>query len=397
MNPTRLRKARIGVVLFFLTNGMTWSNLVPRYPEIVERLGLEYAQFGAAVAAGPIGALILGLTAGALCRRFTSATVAATTTILMILGAFSVSLAPTWIALAAGLFFMGAFDSITDVAQNAHGLRVQRAYGRSLLNGFHAMWSVGSVLGGAMGSAAAALHIPLPLHLGIAAVIIGSLTLVARSMALPGPDHADEGEEAAPKVAWRKVPARAWVLLGAFSLVAIAGASVEDAGGTWSAMYMRNELGAAPGIAGMAFVGLMSLHFVGRVTGDRLIDRFGARRVLAMGGALALVGMGTALAFQSVAGTIVGFALAGLGVATSVPVAMHAADEISGFPPHAALTLSSWALRLGWLAGPPIVGFVSDNWGLRIGLIAVPIAGLTLIALARTIPEAHGRSSAPAS
>lgn len=396
MDAARLRTARMGVVLFFLTNGMTWSNLVPRYPEIAERLGLEYTQFGAAVAAGPIGALVLGLAAGALCRRFTSATIAAATTILMLCAAVGVSFAPTWLALAAGLFFMGAFDSITDVAQNAHGLRVQRAYGRSLLNGFHALWSVGSVIGGLIGSGAAALHIPLPLHLGIMAVVIGSLTIVARRMALPGPDADEEVAHEDTGNGFRSVPARAWLLLIAFSLIALAGASVEDAGSTWSAMYMRDVLDAAPGVTGMAFVGLMALHFIGRITGDRLIDRFSGRLVVGAGGLLTLVAMGIALLFPSIPGTIIGFALAGLGVATSVPVAMHAADEIDGFRATTALTLSSWALRLGWLAGPPLVGFVADTWGLRIGLIAVPLAGLTLLALARTLPQEHGKTPAAA-
>ena len=56
--------------------------------------------------------------------------------------------------------------------------------------------------------------------------------------------------------------------------------------------------------------------FIGRLIGDRLVDRFGERAVVRAGGFIAAAGMGLALAFPSVVGTIAGFAAAGFGVAT---------------------------------------------------------------------------------
>lgn len=380
-----VRRARVAVTMLFLTNGMGWANIVPRYPEIRESLALSYGQFGIAVAAGALGALALGLAAAPLVRRYTSARVSLVSMVALAAVAVGIGVAPSGVLLGLAFFALGTIDSIADVAQNAHGLRVQRAYRRSLLNGFHAMWSVGAVLGGLMGAAAAGLRIPVPVHLGAAALLVIALNVVAYRMRLRGPDHIDTdagADASALKRGFRHVPGRSWALLSVFGLIAIFGVWVEDAGFTWAASYLRDELGAGPMLAAMGFVALMLFHFVGRVTGDRLIDRYGQRFVVRIGGFITAVGMGVALAFPSIPLVILGFALAGLGAATTVPVAMHAADELPGFRPTTALTLASWLLRLGFMVAPPIVGALADAFSLRVGLLLVVAAGLLIAILA---------------
>jgi MFS family permease len=123
------------------------------------------------------------------------------------------------------------------------------------------------------------------------------------------------------------------------------------------------------------------MQFIGRIFGDRLVDRFGQRLVAQAGGALAAAGMGTALLFPSVAGTITGFGLAGLGVATLVPAAMHTADELPGLRAGTGLTVISWLMRLGFLLSPPVVGAVADTAGLRTGLLVIPLAGAIVLAM----------------
>jgi hypothetical protein len=92
--------------------------------------------------------------------------------------------------------------------------------------------------------------------------------------------------------------------------------------------------------------------------------------------------MGAALAFPSVPGTIAGFAAAGLGVATLIPAAMHAADQLPGLRPSAGLTAVTWLMRVGFFGAPLLVGVVADATSLRVGLLSVPLAGITVIALA---------------
>ncbi|GAA1856635.1 MFS transporter [Pseudonocardia ailaonensis] len=369
----------------FLTNGAVFSNLLPRYPEIKAALDLGNAQFGAAVAAFPLGALLAGLTASALVRRFRSSRVATFGMLVVAAGILLAGLAPTWLALAGALFVAGAADAVVDVGQNAHGLRVQRRYGRSILNSFHATWSAGSVLGGLMGSAAAGLGIPLGVHLGFSAVLFGVVALIAFRFLLPGPEDAERGPVSPVRLRSRAA-GRAVLVLLVLGVIASAGALVEDSGASWAAVYLSGSLQAAAAVAGLGFVALQALEFLGRVGGDRLVDRFGSRAVARGGAAIVTVGMGFALAFPSIPLTIVGFGLAGLGVATLIPGAMHAADELPGLPSGMGLTVLSWLLRVGFLVGPPVVGLIADATSLRVGLLVVPVAGLVILLGSRVLP-----------
>ncbi|MCE0766839.1 MFS transporter [Pseudonocardia kujensis] len=392
------RRARIAVAAVFLTNGAVFANLLPRYPEIKASLELSNAQLGTAVAAFPFAALLAGLTASALVRRFGSARVASFGMVVVAVGILLAGLAPSWGLLAGALFVAGAADAVVDVGQNAHALRVQRRYGRSIFNSFHATWSAGSVLGGLMGSAAAGLGFPLGLHLGVSAGIFVAVALVAYRFLLPGPEDAEREPTAAPARLRSRAGGRALLIVLVLGVIAAAGALVEDAGASWAAVYLSGTLGAAAAVAGLGFVALQALEFLGRVVGDRLVDRFGQRAVARGGATIVTVAMGLALAFPTVPGTIAGFGLAGLGVATLIPAAMHAADELPGLPTGAGLTVVSWLLRIGFLVAPPVVGLVADATSLRAGLLVVPLAGLVILAGAAALPRRavrHAESTKP--
>ncbi|TFC23184.1 MFS transporter [Cryobacterium sp. MDB1-18-2] len=398
--PVAARRARIAVGVLFFTNGAIFANLLPRYPQIKADLGLTNAEFGFAVAAYPLGALIAGLTAGMLVRRFRSSRVAIVATVFTAVGILLAGVAPAWLPLAAGLFLAGAMDSITDVAQNSHALRVQRLYKRSILNSFHAVWSIGAVSGGALGSLAAGLGIPLAVHLTLSAVLFSLLAALSYRMLLSGPEP-DETRAANVSAGVQTRTGRAvgvlakYAVLLALVLIAASGAIVEDAGSSWSAIYLSVDLGASAFVAGLGFIALQGMQFIGRMLGDRLVDRFGQRAVARTGGVIVCVGMGSALLVPSVLGTVVGFGLAGLGVATLIPAAMHAADELPGFRPGSGLTILAWLLRVGFLVSPPVVGAIADASSLRLGLLVVPVAGVLTLLFAGVLSgrEPRGPSS----
>ncbi len=173
--------------------------------------------------------------------------------------------------------------------------------------------------------------------------------------------------------------------LAALGVLAACGAVVEDAGASWGAIYLRDDLGTAAAVAGLAFVALQTAMTVGRLTGDRVVDRFGQRTVVRVGGVVTAVGMGSALAFPSPASALIGFALAGLGVATLVPAAMHTGDELPGLPAGVGLTVVSVLLRVGFLASPPLVGLTADTISLRVGLLGVVIAGTVVVFFSRVL------------
>jgi MFS family permease len=173
-------------------------------------------------------------------------------------------------------------------------------------------------------------------------------------------------------------------------VLAVCGAFVEDAGASWSALYLRTELAAGAAVAGLGFVALSVAMTLGRLTGDRVVDRFGQRRVARVGGALTAVGMGLALALPSVPTTLAGFALAGLGVATLIPAVYQAADELPGLPHGMGLAVINWLLRIGFLISPPLIGTLADATSLRAALVAVVLAGVGTLVLGRALPGRRG-------
>jgi hypothetical protein len=302
-------------------------------------------------------------------------------------------------------------DSITDVAQNSHALRVQRLYGRSIINSFHAVWSIGAVAGGIMGAAAAQIRLPLAVHLSVSAVVFSALAVLSLAWLLKGPEpepgeggaaHAHEpAADPEDGVAHAAGPralglvAKYGVLL-ALVIIASGGAIVEDAGSTWSAIYLSRDLGSSAFVAGLGFISLQGMQFIGRMLGDRMVDRFGQRAIARLGGVLVFVGMGGALAFPSIVGTIVGFGVAGFGVATLIPAAMQAADELPGFKPGTGLTIVGWLLRVGFLVSPPVVGAIADASSLRYGLIFIPAAGLLVLVFSRVLATRRAHPAAQA-
>ena len=387
-DAARLRRARAAVAACFFLNAVFYASLVPRLPEVKARLDLSSTALGAALAALPLGALLAALSSAALIRRFGSGRIASYGLVLLGVTVWTVAVAPNWLGLAAALLVLGALDAIVDVAQNAHGLRVQRLYQRSILNAFHGVWSIGAVAGGLLGSAAAGLGVPLTAHLAGSAVVFGAVALVVSRAVLPGSDEPEPDADEVPRERPRRraaVPA-----LAVLGVLAACGAFVEDAGASWSALYLRTELAAGAATAGLGFVALSVAMTVGRLTGDRVVDRFGQRRVARAGGALTAAGMGLALALPSVPTTLLGFTLAGLGVATLIPAVYQAADELPGLPHGVGLTVINWLLRIGFLVSPPLIGALADATSLRVALLAVVLAGIGALVLGRSLPSAMG-------
>ncbi|RKN41663.1 MFS transporter [Streptomyces hoynatensis] len=400
---TTARRARAAVALLFLGNGFVFANVVPRYPEIKSDLGLSNAALGTAIAAMPLGALVLGLLASPLITRFGSARTAVSTLTLLGLTVLGIGTAPGYALLCAGIFLAGALDAVTDVAMNAHGLRVQRLYGRSILNAFHGVWSVGAVLGGFSGAGAAQADIPLAVHLGVTGALTAALALGSFRYLLPGAEDTERetktegagagaGAGGARRLGWH-----AALALGALGLLSASAAVAEDSGASWGSVYLRDELSAGPFVGGLAFTALQGSQTVGRLLGDRVVQRLGDRTTARVGGLLVVLGMGAALLWPSTASTIVGFGLSGLGIATLIPAAFHAADELPGLWPGAGITVTAFLMRVGFLLSPPVVGVIADAHSIRLGLLVVPVAGLLVLAASGSLaPRAAPRPAATA-
>ena len=391
-DPARITRARVAVSLLFLTNGAIFANLLPRLPEIKDSFELSNTLYGLALIAFPVGGVVAGPLPAPVLRRFGTARTAAVGSVLLAAAVLVAGSVPVLAVFGAGLFLAGVMDAVVDTAQNAQGLRVQRLAGTSMINSMHALWSVGAVLGGLMGTGAAALHVPFVWHFLTSAVLFSAVAVLALRWAVPDdPDaHAAAQAENLPldTAGLPRLPrgtGPALLALLPIAVIAVSGVLVEDVGSNWSAVYLRDVLSAPVGLVGLGYVSLVGAQFVGRILGDRLIDSLGAVLVTRVGGVLILVGLGAVALAPAPWVALTGFALAGFGCATMVPNAYAAADRAPGLKPGTGLTLVSWCMRIVFVISPPLVGFFADAVGLRTALLVFPLMGVLAFLFAGTL------------
>ncbi|MEO2097145.1 MAG: MFS transporter [Brachybacterium sp.] len=414
--------ARRAVSLIFFLNGASFCAILPRYPELVESIGLSNTAFGLAVGMGPLGGLLAGLFAARLMSRFGSARTSVAFQLLASTSHLAIYVSGSWLWLTAALLLAQAADALTDISMNAHGMRVERRYRRSIMNSYHGWWSLGAVLGGLLGAAAAQVGLPLWAQ-GVAGLIVfGALVLGSYRFLLPGDDSTERAPAAAtegaggtssdspagpsaasaaevPPVApaGRRIAGmglRSLGLVAALGMVLVFAGSTEDAGNTWGALFMRSTFEATPFLAGMAFVALQGAQTIGRFTGDAIVDRLGDRVTARVGALIALVGMSITLLLPSPATALLGFAAAGWGIATLFPAAFRTADNLPGVPSGVGITVVGWFARLGFFLTPPLVGALADALTLRYALWLVPIYALGILAFSGVLSTrrtaAHG-------
>ncbi len=390
----RARRARRAVALLFLANGTALTSVLPRLPEIKSDLGLTNAALGFALAAAAVGSIVGSPVTGRLIHRFGSAAVAATAGGVIGITLPLLGLAPGWAALAGVYLVLGASDGIMDAAMNGHGLRVQQAYDRSLISGFHGMWSVGAALGAVIGTSAAALGVPLPAQLAGVSVLVLSAVLIARAWRLPGPDPADLTVPADTQAADGAVTGRPGVLqalrpLAWVALMAVLAGVPEDVANAWSVLYLTEGRDAAPGLAGLGYTVFAVSMMASRFVADRVTDRAGAVRVARWGGLLACAGYVLVLTAPVTWLSILGFGLVAVGIAPAFPALFHAGGHWPGVRSGDGVTVVSWVARLGFLVTPPLVGTIADSAGIAAGLTVGAAAALLYSAFAGRLATAR--------
>lgn len=381
MVTTELQRTRFAISTAFAVNGFLLAAWLPRLFEVQRGLELSDGQLGAALSAGAIGGVLFGPLAAPLVARWGSARVLVVMAVLLAVVTPLVGFAPNLVFFAAVMAWIGATDAIMDAAMNAHGIRVQTLYQRSILNGLHGYWSLGTVVGGILGTATLVLGFALgPFLIAVAAVCIIAILVTARWL-LPAPDP--HSHDTTGTVHVRKTWSWLLLALGLFTMLAVI---VEDVPARWSSIYLASVTDSAV-LIGSGFVAFTIAMTIGRFTGDRLVDRFGYVRVIRVGMGAAAVGLGSALMIGTPWAFIAASLIVGYSVATLFPAAMRAAAHIPGVRPATGVAIASWLARAAFVFSPIIVGAVADNAGIAWGLTLPVFAALAVMALASVVGD----------
>jgi HAD superfamily hydrolase (TIGR01509 family) len=368
-----MRATRIAITVFFLADGLLVGSWAARIPAVQRQADLTNSELGLALFAASLGALVAMPLAGRLSERIGSRSVAIGSLLGGGAGFLLASIAGGLGMLAVALFAFGAGFGALNVAGNAQGIALERLYGRSILSSFHAAFSSGGLVGAGLGAVAAGMGVGPRAHFAAVAVALAAAGPVVGRRLLP-PEADDPGPT--PILAR---PPRALLLLGAaafFTLLA-EGAAID-----WSAVYLESSVGTTAAVAALGYTGFSLAMAMSRAAGDRLNARLGPVALARGGGLLAASGLTFALVSGSAVAGLVGFVAMGAGLGVVVPVLFRAAATTPGVSASAGIAAVSTLGWLGFLSGPPAIGFAAGAVGLRSALALVVVASLGLALLA---------------
>jgi MFS family permease len=428
MLPTSLRTARVAVAALFFVNGALFAGWVTRVPDVRDRVGAGEAELGLALLGVAVGAMLTMPIAGWACARFGGHVVAVAGGLAGCASIALPALADDLGQLAVALGLIGATFGLLDVAMNVEAIAVERAYRRPLMPSFHGWFSTGGLAGALAGGAvagagaAAAPHLAATSAVGAAAVAWAGRHLMPRRGECGGPDgeaaaprggasrdsgaaaRGERGERGASRDSGAAARERgasrgggATPILVVCGLIAFCAAVGEGAMADWSALYLTDSLDAGGGVAALGYAAFAGAMAAGRFAGERAIRALGPAGVLQLGCGAAALAMAVGLATHDRAGTIAAFAVAGLGVACVFPVVLSTADRAEPGRSGPAVAFVSTVGYTGFLAGPPLIGFVADRsslgWGL--GVVALLAAAAAVLAAGLRPGRAGVRAPAP--
>ena len=398
MSPQRrLSRARLGALSTFFLAGALCAVWTVRMPALQAKLHLSDAQLGLEVLGWGVGALLTMLVAGRIIgrhgsRRVLRLALPATAACLALVG-----LAPSFaLLIATGLAF-GLCFGLVDVSMNTQASTVERRYGRPLMGGMHAGWSLGAVTGGLLGAGTAwlglgftgalclvaALSVPAILAVGPLYLSEGALAHPGTSSAAPEPVPATEPVASAARARRPRLP----LLVYLFGAIVFCSYLAEGAVADWSGVYLHNSLGAAQVVAAFGYPMFEASMFLGRMFSDRLTVRIGARTLITASGLAAAAAFLLVVLAPRPVFALVGFALVGLGVCAVSPLAMSLSGAAGGAHTERAIATASTLGYSGLLLGPVSIGFISAATSLRIGYAVVIGVCVAIVVGATFVPR----------
>ncbi len=336
----------------------------------------------------PVGLLVSLPLSGWMVSRFGSRRLAIVSVISYALILPLIGLATQVWQLVVVLFFFGLASNLVNISVNTQAVAVESLYQRSIMSAFHGLWSLAGFCSASIATMFIALHLSVWQHFSISCIFALLLLSIAYRFLLSEDVKTSGSEEAKPLFA---MPDKHLFLLG---LIAFCGMICEGTMFDWSGIYFARVVQAPSAITTLGYTVFMSTMAGGRFVGDLLATKLGTFRIIQLNGVLISTGYFLAVAFPTIVPATIGFLIIGLGVSTIVPLIYGAAGKSQTMPPSMALASVSTISFVGFLLGPPMVGFISEATSLRGSFSVVAILGILTTVLASVVKQRVKRQKA---
>lgn len=366
-NPQRIR---IAVSLFFFCQGLAFSSWASRIPTIMDKLHLSEAQLGTILLMLPIGQLITMPISGKLVTTYGSAKVMRIVAIIYALILFSIGFAHNIYQLGAILLSFGIVGNMCNIAVNTQGVATEKMYKRSIMSSFHGAWSIAGFTGALIGLLTMNLGIDTHIHFLIIFCLIVINTWINYPHLIPGkgdPQH---------RSSFFTKPESSLIQLGIIGFFSMA---TEGAMFDWSGVYFKDIVRAPENLIIVGYASFMVTMAIGRFIGDWVISRIGRKNTLQISGILMFTGMILSVVFPDFWVCTAAFMLVGIGVACNVPTVYSLAGQNKKIPSGVALAMVSSISYLGFLMGPPMIGYIAEIFNLQYSFGLIAFFGLFML------------------
>ncbi|MFE1798401.1 MFS transporter [Streptomyces sp. NPDC059517] len=375
-----LRRGRASLAFSFFAQGVAFALLVTRIPAIQDRYDVSDGLLPAFLAAVPILAGVGSVCTEHLVKRVPPSHILRWAQPVVLLALLGVGAGDGLWQLGLALAAFGLAVGALDASMNMLGVSLQHTYGRSIMLGFHAAFSLGGIVGASLAWVGA--HWDLALFVSYLPVVLVLLpaALVGSRWYVDGGGHKEaQASDGAGGVSGTGGVGVGFKLLLPLCLVMAIAYIGDSTVSNWSAKYLQDVLGSSEQLATVPYNVYMVTTLLGRAVGDFGVRRFGAVAVVRVGAVVAAAGFAVVAVAPGAWVGMLGFTLVGFGLCVIVPQTFAAAGRLFPGAADAAVARLNIFNYVGFLIGSPLVGALGDAWSYR-GAMLVPMA-LVLVTL----------------
>lgn len=370
---------RIAVSVFFFCQGLCFASWASRIPDIKTTLHLSEAALGSILLALPIGQILTMFFSGRAVTRFGSKTVLRIAALCYAVALTNIGLATSAWQLALCLFLFGICGNMCNISVNTQGINAENLYGRSIMSSFHGVWSVSGFTGALVGALMMRLQFTPYLHFWIVAAFVIIAEIFAAKYLL-----VTATSKTAGSIRNIQRPEKLLIKLGIIGFCCL---SCEGCMFDWSGVYFKEVVKAEGSFVSLGYAAFMITMATGRFAGDKLAEKFSRKKMVQVSGVLIFIGMMISVLLPQLITATIGFLLVGFGVSSIVPLLYSTAGKASKAPGGIAIATVSSIAFLGFVMGPPLIGYIAELAGLQYSFMTIAFLGLGISYMVTKVKE----------